>query len=203
MLKPLTRKENARIDRLLGAMSVEEKIGQTLCPILWNLGGDVADAGNVGRIIDAYQRKVEKYHVGCAFMSYGTAPAFRRIARAIRDMSDTPIIVCGDLACGAGGLVKGRLKFPSPMACGATDKASLAAVMGEAVAAESRLFGMHWALDPIVELCRNPNNSMTFSRAYGGNPDHVARMATAYIKAMQKNGRMAAFLYFAFSSGLG
>lgn len=191
MLKPLTRAQQANIDRLLGRMTIEEKIGQTLNPVAWNFGQDPTDE-QVDKHLDAMRRNIERFHVGCVFMANGGESAFRKVDAALKKASDIPIIVNADIETGPGNRVKGRVTFPSTMACGAANSPALFRTMCESIAVEGRAFGMHWTLAPVVDLCLNRANPMTICRTYGSRPDHVARMASAFIRTVQKNGRLAA-----------
>ena len=191
MLKKLTRQQNDRIDKLLNGMSLQEKIGQTLCPVAWNFG-ETPTEKNIGQIIDKAKRLIDRYHVGSFFEAHGTAVLSRKLEKALLHHGRTPTIINADMEYGAGCRFSDRVHFPFTMACGAADSVKLVEKMAEATAIESRAGGVHWTLGPVVDLCLNPNNSMIYCRSFGSRPAHVERMGRAFIRACQKNGYMAA-----------
>jgi len=191
MLKKLTRTQEARIDKLLNGMSLEEKIGQTLCPVAWNFG-ETPTNDNIGKIIDQARRRIDKHHVGSFFEAHGTAALAGKVEKALRDHGRIPTIINADMEHGAGCRFSDKVIFPLAMACGAADSVTLVEQMAEATAVESRAAGVHWTLGPVVDLCLNYNNSMIYGRSFGCRPEHVERMSRAFIRVCQKHGRLAA-----------
>ena len=191
MLKPLSTSQKLRIDNLMSKMSAEEMIGQTLCPVAWGFGTH-PDNKTIRPILDGLKKQVEKYHLGSIFLAYGTSDVFKQTEREIRDCLDIPVVINADMENGAGTRLSDKVKFPWAMACGAANDEKLVEIMGEATGVESRACGVHWTLGPLVDLCRNHANPMIFGRAFGCKPNHVARMSTAFIRGVQKNGNMAA-----------
>jgi beta-N-acetylhexosaminidase len=191
MLKQLLPKQLKHIDHLLNTMTLEEKIGQTLCPDAWRFGV-VANGKTVGGFIDEAIRKIESYHLGCFFLPYGASAAFKKFEKIIQKHARIPLIVNADLETGAGCRITDRTSFPWTMAGGAANSVELIQTMGEATRVEGRACGVHWTLGPLVDLCLNHNNPMVFGRSFGCKPEHVARLSSAFIRAVQTDGQMAA-----------
>jgi len=187
MLETLAPETTKCIDALLAGMSVKDKIGQLLCPVAWDYDEVACD-----KLIDRTLRRVEQYGVGCVFLAGGSEEATVKLTSRLSQVSDVPIIVCADMENGAGGPVAGRMVFPAGMACGAANDPAHVETVGRAVAREGRALGVHWTLGPVSDLCLCPANPMTFTRSYGCRPEHVGRMATAYIGGVQRGGRMSA-----------
>jgi beta-N-acetylhexosaminidase len=78
------------------------------------------------------------------------------------------------------------------MAAGAADDAELMSIMGQATAAEARYAGMHWSFSPVIDLNYNFNNPITNIRALSDQPDRVICLATAFVRGLQAEGRLAA-----------
>jgi len=175
MLKQITPAQQKQIDAGMRSMSVEQMIGQTLCPVAWNFG-ETPNAKTFGPILDNLKRKVEKYHLGSVFMAFGSSSMYKRVERVVRDATDIPVIINADLENGVGTRMADKVLFPWAMACGAANDPKLVETMGEATGVEGRGCGVHWTLGPLVDLCLNHGNPMTFGRGFGSNPQHVARM---------------------------
>jgi len=101
---------------------------------------------------------------------------YKRVERVVRDATDIPVIINADLENGVGTRMADKVLFPWAMACGAANDPKLVETMGEATGVEGRGCGVHWTLGPLVDLCLNHGNPMTFGRGFGSNPQHVARM---------------------------
>ncbi|MEI6972067.1 MAG: glycoside hydrolase family 3 N-terminal domain-containing protein [bacterium] len=191
MLKPLTVSQKKKIDSLMSSMSIEQMVGQTLCPVAWHFGVH-PDEKALGPILDTLKKKIEKYQLGSIFLAFGTADIFKRVESEIRNSLDVPVIINADMENGAGTRLSDKVKFPWAMACGAANNVKLVELMGEATGVESRACGVHWTLGPVVDLALRHDNPMMIGRAFGCDPRHVARMSTAFIRGVQKNGNMAA-----------
>ena len=191
MLKPLTKQQTKRIDDLMRRMSIEQMVGQTLSPLAWSFNQN-PKGQELTECIDRVKRWVDDYHVGCLFFPYGTRTNLSRMEREVQAHSGIPVIVNGDMETGAGYKIKGNAMFPNKMLAAAANSVALVRTMAEATSAESRPYGAHWAFSPMVDLCYSPRNSMVFSRTFSSSPVQTARLARAFIQAMQKDGRCAA-----------
>jgi beta-N-acetylhexosaminidase len=191
MLKPLTPSQKQQIDNFFSGMSLEAMIGQILCPVAWHFGTDLT-AENSDEIADGARKLIETYQVGGLFTAFGHAPFFKHLAESVDGLGAIPAVLVGDMENGAGCRMYDRLAFPATMACGAANRTEWVREMGVATARESRECGIGWTLSPLVDLCLNRGNPMTFGRTFGSKPDHVASMARAFIDGVQEGGLMAA-----------
>ena len=177
----MNKKNN--IDNILSKMTLEQKIAQVLC---WNVTETKTED---------IKRRFDNLPLGCVFYGHMTGDEYREKKNTIEDICEIPVIACADLVNGAGCRIhppNGGVLFPWQMACGAANDEGLVEKMGEAIAIEGREFGVHWTLAPIVDLSINPLNSMMGTRTFGEKPEHVIKMAKAFIRGVQKNGCMAA-----------
>ena len=180
MKDTLSVEEQKQIARIVAGMSVEEKIGQVFCIHTWKSSAEEVAA------------TLEKYPCGGVFFGYRTAEDSRRIMDKMGSVSRLPVIGAADLVNGAGSRIKGGTLFPWQMAIGAADSEDLAEKVGIATAKEGRSAGIHWTFGPIVDLSLNIANSMMHTRTYGDDPEHVSRLARAFIRGVQKDNLMAA-----------
>ncbi|MBD3422034.1 MAG: hypothetical protein GF398_18130 [Chitinivibrionales bacterium] len=183
MLLPLTDSQKAKIDALISSMNEEEMAAQTLAWHFNKLSEETLDTG---------KQMLEKYQLGSIFIGGAPVELVRKVARLGREHSSIPLSITADLVYGAGCRMSGGHIFSHQMAIGATHSEELAEQVGYATAKEGRSLGVTWSFSPVVDLNVNFNNPMMHSRCFGEKPEHVARMARAYIRGMQRDRLMAA-----------
>ena len=86
--------------------------------------------------------------------------------------------------------------WPGNMALGAVDDTDLTERVGAAMAAELRAVGVNVAYAPVADLATNPGNPATGARAFGDDPDHVARHVGAIVRGIQSQGVAATMKHF-------
>jgi len=107
-----------------------------------------------------------------------------------------PLLIAADLEHGAGAHIPGCVDFPWSFAIGAANSIPLTKKMGIATALEARAKGVNWTFSPCVDLCLNHNNPVVNIRSMGDDPNRVARLASAWIDAMQSTGLAACAKHF-------
>lgn len=78
--------------------------------------------------------------------------------------------------------------FINQMGIAATDDPKMAERMGIVAARECKALGFNWSFTPVVDINFNFKSPIVNIRSFGSNPDQVLRMASAYVKGMQKEG---------------
>lgn len=179
MLRQITIKQRKMITELIERMSIKEKIAQILC---WNINKETPK-----QILSV----LEKMPLGSVFIGRSKPERIAEIVKAITINVKTPVIVSADLEHGCGPVIEGTIDFPFLMACGAADNADLAENMGRATAREGRAHGFHWTFSPVVDLSININSKVTNVRCFGEKPEHIVKLAGAYVKGVQQDGLMA------------
>jgi beta-N-acetylhexosaminidase len=168
------------MNSLSDALSLEACIGQLLCPLH---GRDD---------LEAVKRWQEKEHYGCAFLNSSTLELFHKTTDAIQSAAEHSVIVAADLECGAKSITDRSTRFPWSMASGAARDEAATEIMGLATAMEGRHAGIHWTFAPVVDINYNFRNGVSNVRTYGDDPDTVLRCASAAIRGIQAENRMAA-----------
>jgi beta-N-acetylhexosaminidase len=77
---------------------------------------------------------------------------------------------------------------PSAMALGAIGDEAVAAEVGAAVSRGLRSMGINWNFAPVIDVNNNPANPVIAERSFGADPDHVARMAGAWMRGALAEG---------------
>ena len=118
--------------------------------------------------------------------------ALGRIAslrEALAETMDAPY-VCSDLERGAGQQVEGLTRLPPLLAIGATGSAELARRAGSLTAREALSAGVSVVFAPVLDLADEPENPIVAARAFGADPEEVARLGTAWIEGCVAGGAL-------------
>ena len=84
------------------------------------------------------------------------------------------------------------LHLPQP----SRSSALLKVADGRITAVEGRALGVHVAYAPVLDVNNNPGNPVIGPRSFGEDPQLVAGMGAAFIRAMQANGMLATAKHF-------
>jgi beta-glucosidase-like glycosyl hydrolase len=125
----------------------------------------------------------------------GERGAVRALTRDLAAAAPHPLLIASDLERGAGQQVAGLTALPPAGALGALGPAA-AAEAAAITAREARDVGVSWALAPVLDLDAEPENPIVQTRAFGGDPDGVARAGAAWIEACQGEGVLACAKHF-------
>jgi beta-glucosidase len=118
-------------------------------------------------------------------------PAVERVGIPSLKVSDGPSGVRGDSLIG-----RHSLSLPCGMAVGATWNPALVGELGDVLAAEARAKGVHVLLGPTVCIVRMPLAGRTFE-SFSEDPHLAARLAVAYVRAVQAGGVGCCIKHFA------
>ena len=185
------KRSEAWIERTLRGMTLDEKVGQLLVPVVRSGFRNVESEDFARLRRDIVDFKVGGYHV------VGTDPA--GLALLINDMqraAKIPLMITADLEGGTGYVIPFATRFPLAMAMGATGSEQLAYEAGKATATEARAVGINVDFYPVVDVQNNPANPIINIRSFGEDPKKVSSLATSYIKGVQEAGVMATAKHF-------
>lgn len=200
---PLPEAAEDWVDRTLASLSLREKIGQMIMPVVL---GDYAPEGTPGH--DRVVRLIEDQGVGGLIVSVGQPADVAVKLNDFQRHARLPLLVAADLETGAGFRLKGAVHsptnislggatdFPSLMALGATRDAGLAYEMGRVTALEARAVGIHVPFAPVLDVNSNPENPIINTRSIGEDPSMVAELGAAFVLGVQEHGAIATGKHF-------
>ncbi len=194
----------SKIDELLSAMTLEEKIGQmtqiTNAQIVtkanWGSGSDLS----IEMKIDTAKLSVmiRKYHVG-SFLN-GIAETPEIWYKFYKDLQDynlnhsrlkIPIIYGVDQMHGPNYLTGGTI-FPHAINTAATYNNKFAADMAHVTAIETADIGHQWIFAPVLDLARTPLWGR-FYETLGESPYVASTMGSIFIKKLQGDSSIAPY----------
>ena len=179
MLVPLTAEQQRWVDNTLDTMTLPQCVGQLLCAFSPRFS------------TDDWLDLLKKVPIGSLTVRRTSSAGLREQMHALQDQSAVPLLVTADLEHGAVSLTDGT-EFPWMMGAGAANDPELMFAMGQATAAEGRYAGLHCTFSPVIDLNYNFNNPITNVRALSDQPERVIYLATAFVRGLQADGRMAA-----------
>ncbi|MCR2804868.1 glycoside hydrolase family 3 protein [Paenibacillus soyae] len=163
---------------LVADMTPRELLNQVCCPTYGRVGGDRDDT--FGAMFFHPTKREE---------------LLEQIAR-FRSTCNIPPFIVSDLECGAGNMVLGATKFPYMMSLGQANSEELAYEVGAIAAKEAGELGYNWTFSPVADLAYDPDSPVVSMRSAGRDPEHAARIVSAYMRGLQEHGMMATIKHF-------
>lgn len=189
---------DAKVEKLLKEMSVEEKVGQmtqiNLNKLLYT-GNTSGYDNSVGTIDPALlDTAIVKYKVGSILNAINHAypkEQWQQIITQIQDKATKtgkgiPVIYGIDAIHGVTFTLNSTL-FPHNIGTAATWNPQISADAEAVTAKECRASGIRWNFDPVLDLGRNPLWPR-FPETFGEDPYLVEKMGVAGIQAYEKDG---------------
>lgn len=184
-------------DRILGSMSIDEKIGQ-LFMIAGYVDSEFAEKemGNP-HIIEEIEDYITKYHVGgIAFVGPSLSLSQVSLSNRYQEISKYPILIAQDLEWGLSMRLRDGLGFPKNITLGAIKNDDLIYQMGLEIGKQAKLIGVHMNLSPVLDVNTEPENLVINVRSFGSTPQEVARKGRIMIRGLQDAGIIASAKHF-------
>lgn len=173
-----------RIDALLAAMTIEEKVGQIVQADITTITPDDLRKYRLGSILAGGNSDPGNQYNAKPAAWLALADAFWEASMDTRGGGKAiPVIFGIDAVHGQSNIV-GATLFPHNIGLGATRNRELMRRIGEITAHETRVTGMEWAFAPTVAVPQDDR----WGRAYEGYAEHpevVAAYAGAMVEGLQ------------------
>lgn len=207
-----------RADDLLKRMTLEEKLGQLLCPLGWPMYEKIpGQAGNDGvvaqvRISDAYRHFIQDQHGGMLWATFRADPWTRKTletglnpelaAQAYNALQHyaidstrlgIPIILAEEAP--HGHMAIGTTVFPTSIGLSATWDPELIEQVGRVIGEELQAQGGTIGYGPVIDLSREPRWSRV-EETYGEDVYLTAEMASAMVRGTSSQGVISTLKHF-------
>ena len=199
-----------RADDLLSRMTVEEKLGQLLCPLGWPMYEKVS-AEEV-RISDAYRQFIQEQHGGMLWGAFRADPwtrktlenglspalavkAFNAFQRYAIDSTRLGIPILLAEEAPHGHMAIGTTVFPTSIGLSATWDPDLVRQVGEVIGDELSAVGGTIGYGPVIDLSREPRWSRV-EETYGEDVYLTSRMASAMVEGTSSRGIISTLKHF-------
>ncbi|WP_321372690.1 glycoside hydrolase family 3 N-terminal domain-containing protein [uncultured Draconibacterium sp.] len=186
-----------RTQDLLSRMTLDEKLGQLLCPMGWEMYEKNGTEVSVSETFKNMQKEKQPGMYWATFradpwtqktLKTGLSPvqaaeAANALQQYLIDNSRLGIPVFLAEEAAHGHMAIGTTVFPTSLGQAATFNTELMEEMGEAIGAEIRAQGAHIAYGPILDLARDPRWSRV-EETFGEDPILIAHMGSAMVKGL-------------------
>ncbi|MFW5753425.1 MAG: glycoside hydrolase family 3 N-terminal domain-containing protein [Marinilabiliaceae bacterium] len=186
-----------RTDDLLNRMTLEEMVGQMLCPFGWEMWEKDND-----QVIPSKQFKehVQDHHIGMLWGTYRADPwtqktlengldpeSAAKAGNALQQyvMENTRLGIPVFLAEEAphGHMAIGTTVFPTGIGLASTWSSETLEEIGQVISEEIRLQGGHIGYGPVLDLVRDPRWSRV-EETYGEDPELAGQIGAAMVRGM-------------------
>jgi beta-N-acetylhexosaminidase len=165
-------------------MTIEEKIGQLFCPIVFS--------NKEEELVSIIKEK----HIGGALYREGKGSEIQQSHKILQDSSKIPLLLASNLEHGGTGSAVEGTFFGKQMLVAATGDSQKAYQLGKVSCKEGAAVGVNWAFAPVVDIDYNFRNPITNVRTYGSNPEMVLAMGKAYMKGATEEGLAVSIKHF-------
>ena len=158
------------VEDTIAGMSDEEKVGQ----LFFQLTSSHDE--------EHLKTLMEKYHLGGCRYNPAPGAAIQEQNRKLQKYAQVPVFIAcntemgGDGACADGTLIGSGIKI------GATGNLEYAYALGKMSNEEGAAIGCNMAFAPVCDIAYNWENTEIIGRAFGNDPEQVAKMSVEYLK---------------------
>ena len=210
LYKDANRSAEERADDLLKRMTVEEKLGQLICPLGWPMYEKVS-ADSV-TISDAYRDFIQNQHGGMLWATFRADPwtkktletgldptlaakAYNALQRYAMDSTrlGIPIILAEEAP--HGHMAIGTTVFPTSIGLASTWDTELVELVGETIGTELQAQGATIGYGPVIDLAREPRWSRV-EETYGEDVHLTSQMAAAMVRGTSSKGVISTLKHF-------
>ena len=175
----------ARVDDLLGRMTVEEKVAQL--GSLWIY--EIADEQGLRREWAQARManglgQVTRLAGGSTLGPVETARLANQIQKFLLEETRLGIPALIHDECCSGFLAKGATNFPQIIGVASTWEPELVEAMTRVIRRQMRAVGVHHGLAPVLDIARDPRWGRT-EETFGEDPYLTSVMGVAYIRGLQ------------------
>lgn len=176
-------------DSVLQTLSPDERLAQLFMVAAYS-NKSLAEQASLTELI-------KKYNIGGLIFFQGGPLTQAKYTNYWQSIAKTPLLVAIDGEWGLGMRLKdSTLSFPKQITLGAISNNHLIYTMGNEIARQCSLLGIHMNFAPVADVNSNPHNPVINYRSFGEDPVNVAEKALAYMKGMQDHHLLACAKHF-------
>ncbi len=182
---PLDAAIEARISRIMAAMTLEQKIGQMTQAEIRSITPEQARRFHIGSILNGGGAWPSMNKRSTVQDWINLSDAFYRASPSLADGTTIPIIWGTDAVHGHNN-VHGATLFPHNIGLGAANNPALVERIGRSTARATRATGITWVFAPTVAVVQNQRWGRTYE-SYSSDPAVVRRNGAALVRGLQGN----------------
>ena len=145
---------------------------------------------------DSIARVIKKEKIGGLVFFQGGPQRQAALTANYQSLSKVPLLIAMDAEWGVGMRLDSTISYPYQMTLGAVQNNDLIEKMGNLIAQDMKILGMHLNFAPVVDINNNPKNPVIGFRSFGDDKYKVAEKASAYLRGMQEEGLLTSLKHF-------
>lgn len=188
-------------------LSLQDKIGQLFMPAAFINDSELE--------IQRLENLIKSHRIGgiCFFHSRASAAtnyegkkkvvynthSFKQLQKLIaryQRLSKYPLLISIDAEWGLAMRVEDTPQYPYPLTLGATNNPDLVFKVGQKIAEDCKVAGIHWNFAPVGDINNNSENPVIGYRSFGSDKNMVAANAISFSKGMQSVGILSCVKHF-------
>ncbi len=158
------------VEETIAGMSDEEKVGQ----LFFQLTSSHEE--------EHLKELMEKYHLGGCRYNPAPGEAIREQNRKLQKYAKIPIFIACNTEAGGDGACSDGTYIGSGVKIAATQNEKYAYELGKMSNEEAASLGCNMAFSPVCDIAYNWENTEIIGRAFGNDPERVAKMSAEYLK---------------------
>jgi len=139
---------------------------------------------------------VSKYKIGGLIFFKGGPVREAKLTNYYQSKAKTPLFIAIDGEWGVSMRLDSTTVYPRQMMLGAIQNDELIYEMGQQIANQCKLLGIHINFAPVIDINNNPKNPVINNRSFGELKNQVTKLGIAYMKGMQDNNIIACGKHF-------
>ncbi|MCI9546409.1 MAG: glycoside hydrolase family 3 protein [Lachnospiraceae bacterium] len=158
------------VEDTISSMTDEEKVGQ----LFFQLTQSQEE--------DHLKELMEKYHLGGCRYNAAPGKVIQEQNRTLQKYAKIPILIACNTEAGGDGACSDGTPIGSEVKIAATDNEKYAYALGKMANEEAATLGCNMAFAPVCDIVYNWENTEIINRAFGNDPQRVAKMSAAYLR---------------------
>ena len=139
---------------------------------------------------------VSNYKIGGLIFFKGGPIREAKLTNYYQSKAKTPLFIAIDGEWGVSMRLDSTTVYPRQMMLGAIQNDDLIYEMGQQIADQCKLLGIHINFAPVIDINNNPKNPVINNRSFGELKKQVTKLGIAYMKGMQDNNIIACGKHF-------
>ncbi len=158
------------VNDTIASMTDEEKVGQ----LFFQLTSSHEE--------EHLKQLMGKYHLGGCRYNPAPGAAIAQQNRLLQKYAKIPVFIACNTEAGGDGACADGTYIGSGVKIGATNKDKYAYELGHMANEQAAAIGCNMAFAPVCDIAYNWQNTEVIGRAFGNDPQRVARMSVSYLK---------------------
>ncbi len=177
------------------AIPLRDKLAQLM---FVRIGSNLPPLRTVEEDAQRIERLLGECPLGGLLLFNGRQDTTAETLARLQNVSQYPLLVAADIERGVGQQLRGEVLFPHAMAFSALGDQAEKQVQEFArlTGLAARANGIHISFSPVADVNVDPRNPIIATRAFGSDPQQVARLVSAYIAGCEAGGVLATAKHF-------